>query len=75
MDEKIAKRRLLVLTAIRLDCLLFVFVGLAIIYTDLVRRGGWPQLGAGVCIVGAIAFLLIPRAIKRKWDREDRERQ
>lgn len=75
MDEKIAKRRLLMLTGIRLCCLLFVFLGLTIIYSDLIRRGGWPQLGAGLCIIGAFAFLLIPRATKRKWDREDQERR
>jgi hypothetical protein len=75
MDEEIAKRRLLTLTGIRLCCLLFVFLGLTVIYTDFVRRGGWPQLGAGFCVAGALAFLLIPRATKRSWDREDREGQ
>jgi hypothetical protein len=75
MDEKTAKLRLLTLTGIRLCCLLVVLLGLMIIYTDWIRRGGWPQLGAGLCIIGAFAFLLIPHATKRMWDREDQERQ
>jgi hypothetical protein len=75
MDEKTAKLRLLTLTGIRLCCLLFVLLGLMVIYTDWIRRGGWPQLGAGLCIIGAFAFLLIPRATKRMWDREDQQRQ
>jgi hypothetical protein len=68
MDETIAKRRLLIFTGVRLVCLAFFFFGVAIIYTDVVRPGGWPQLGAGFCIIGTLAALALPHALKRKWD-------
>jgi hypothetical protein len=70
-DDEIARRRLLIYTVLRLGGLAIFFVGIAIIYTDLVRRGGWPQLGAMVAILGVIDALLAPHLLKRSWDRQD----
>jgi hypothetical protein len=73
MDESdVWRKRLLTYSLVRAVGVLLFFVGLAIIYTNLVRPGGWPQVGAVVAIVGAIDALLAPRLIKQAWDRSDR---
>jgi membrane protein implicated in regulation of membrane protease activity len=53
--------------------LVIFFLGLAIVYTNVVRPGGWPQLGAIVAILGVVDSVLAPRLLKRAWDREDQE--
>jgi membrane protein implicated in regulation of membrane protease activity len=58
---------------VRFGGLAIFFVGLAIIYTSLLRPGGWPQLGAVVAILGVIDALLAPRLLRRSWERKDRE--
>ena len=67
-----ARNRLLAYTAVRLGGLLIFFLGVAIIYTDLLREGGWPQVGAIVAIMGAIDSVFAPRLLKRAWDERDR---
>ena len=42
-------------------------------YTNLVRFGGWPQVGAIIAIVGAVDALLAPHFLKRAWDRQDQD--
>jgi hypothetical protein len=71
MDDDVARQRLLVYTLVRLIGLAIFFLGIAIIYTDLVRPGGWPQLGAIIAIVGVIDSVLAPRLLKRAWDKTD----
>jgi len=73
MDESdVWRKRLLTYSLVRAVGVLIFFVGLAIIYTNLLRPGGWPQVGAVVAILGAIDALLAPRLIKHAWDRSDR---
>lgn len=71
MDDDVARRRLLVYSLIRFGGVAIFFFGLAIIYTGLVRPGGWPQVGAIVAIVGVLDALLAPHLLKRSWDREE----
>ena len=66
-----ARNRLLAYTAVRMGGLLMFGLGLAIFYTDLLREGGWPQVGAIVIVLGLIDALLAPRILKKHWDRED----
>jgi hypothetical protein len=73
MDEDVAKRRLLIYTLVRLGGLAIFFLGVAIIYTDLVRKGGWPQVGAIVAILGVIDSFFAPRLLKKAWDEKDRQ--
>jgi membrane protein implicated in regulation of membrane protease activity len=75
MDDDIWRKRLLIYSLVRFGGLAIFFLGIAIFYTNLVRPGGWPQLGAIVAILGALDALLAPRLLKRAWDREDREKQ
>jgi membrane protein implicated in regulation of membrane protease activity len=74
-DDELARNRLLLYSLARLGGLAIFFFGIAIIYTNLVRQGGWPQLGAIIAILGVIDALLAPRLLKRGWDRTDREKQ
>ena len=74
-DDTQARNRLLAYTLVRVGGLAIFFLGIAIFYTNLVRPGGWPQLGAIVAILGVIDSLLAPRLLKRAWDRQDRDRQ
>jgi membrane protein implicated in regulation of membrane protease activity len=71
IDEDLARRRLLIYSLVRLGGLVIFFLGLAVMYTSLVRPGGWPQLGAIVAILGVVDSVLAPRLLKRAWDRED----
>ena len=72
MDESVAKRRLLLYTLVRAGGLVIFFLGVAIMYTNLLRQGGWPQIGAIVAIMGAIDALFAPRLLKKAWDDQDR---
>ena len=72
-DEDVWRKRLAIYSLVRFGGLAIFFLGLAIVYTNLLRQGGWPQVGAVVAILGAIDALFAPRLLKREWDRQDRE--
>jgi hypothetical protein len=72
-DDSKWRKRLLAFTAVRMGGLLVFGLGLAIFYSDLLRDGGWPQVGALVMILGLIDALLAPRILKKHWDKEDRK--
>jgi hypothetical protein len=71
MDEDLARQRLLLYTLVRFGGVAIFFLGIAIIYSDLLRTGGWPQLGAIVAIIGAIDAFVAPRLLKKSWDAKD----
>jgi hypothetical protein len=71
VDEALWRRRLLAYSAVRLAGLAIFFLGIAIIYTDLLSEGGWPRIGAIVAIMGAIDALFAPRLLKKHWDQQD----
>ena len=73
MDEDVARQRLLLYSLVRFGGLLIFFLGIAIMYTNLVRPGGWPQVGAIVAILGVLDAMLAPRILKRSWDRQDEQ--
>ncbi len=74
-DETVWKKRLLAYSLVRLGGLAIFLLGIAIIYTDLVREGGWPQVGAIVAIMGVIDAFFAPRLLKRAWDEQDRRQR
>ena len=71
-DENVWKRRFLAYSAVRLGGLVIFFLGIAIAYGNVVRQGGWPQLGAIIAILGALDTVLAPRLLKKAWDERDR---
>ena len=74
-DDRQARNRLIAYSAVRAGGLAIFFLGIAIIYTDLVRPGGWPQVGAIVAIMGVSDALFAPRLLKRAWDEQDRNEE
>jgi membrane protein implicated in regulation of membrane protease activity len=73
MDEDpIWRKRLLLYTLVRAGGLIIFFFGIAIIYTNLLRSSGWPQVGAIVAILGALVALGAPRLLRRAWQKQDR---
>lgn len=72
MDEKTARNRLLIYSLVRFGGLAIFLFGIAIMYTSVVRPGGWPQIGAIVAIMGVIDAMFAPRLLKRAWDERDR---
>jgi membrane protein implicated in regulation of membrane protease activity len=72
MDDDTARRRLLIYTLVRFGGLAIFFIGIATMYTKLLRPGGWPQAGAIVAIAGVVVSLLAPRLIKKRWDERER---
>ena len=71
-DEGVYRNRLLAYTGARAFGLAIMLLGIAITYSDLLREGGWPQLGAIVAIMGVIDALFAPRLLKKMWDEKDR---
>ncbi|HVH37228.1 MAG TPA: hypothetical protein VM757_01415 [Sphingomicrobium sp.] len=75
VDEQVWKRRFLIFALVRLFGLAMVLLGAAIAYTDLLREGGWPVVGAIIAIMGLIDAVFSPRLLRKAWDEEDRRRQ
>ena len=72
-DEDAWRRRFYLYSAVRLGGLGIFFLGIAIAYSNLIRDGGWPQLGAIVAIMGVIDAVFAPRLLKKAWDEQDRQ--
>lgn len=70
-EPRVWRRRFLIFMAARMLGLLTFLAGLAIMFTDVLRQGGWPQVGAILIILGVIDAVLAPRMLKKQWDRED----
>ena len=70
-EEAVWRRRFLIFMAARLFGLLTFLAGLAITFSDVLREGGWPQVGAILIILGTVDAVLAPKLLKKQWDRED----
>ena len=66
-DEQLWKRRFHVFAIVRLVGVACFLLGIAIAYSDLVRPGGWPAVGAVVAICGVIDAVLAPRLLMKMW--------
>jgi hypothetical protein len=72
-DEDKWRQRFNLFMGIRLFGLLVFFAGLAIVFTNLLRPGGWPVVGSIVMILGLLDSVVAPRLLKMKWEAEDRQ--
>ena len=68
-DEELWRRRFLQMSLVRLVGLAVFLFGVAVVFTDVLRPGGLPQLGAFLVIAGALTSVLAPRILKRLWTR------
>ena len=73
-DELLWKRRFLMFMGARLFGLAMFMLGIAIAFSDLLRDGGMPVVGAIVAILGALDAVFAPRMLKKVWEQEDARR-
>lgn len=69
-DEEIAKKRFHIFLVIRLFGVALFILGTAIAFSDLLKPGGWPLLGAVLAITGAIDAVFASRVVKRASERK-----
>jgi hypothetical protein len=70
-DEATWKRRFYLFMGARLLGLATFFAGVAIMFTDLIREGGWPVVGAIVMLMGLADSVVAPMLLKKHWKQED----
>ena len=70
--DDIWRKRFQLFLLVRLIGVATFLLGVAIAYSDLVREGGWPEVGALVAIAGAIDAVFAPRMLKKLWQQQDR---
>ncbi len=71
VDESVWKKRFGLFMTARLIGLATFLAGVAIIYSDLLRPGGWPALGSILVIFGIIDAVFAPKLMKKHWQRLD----
>lgn len=72
-DEDIWRRRFQAFVLVRLFGLATFIAGVAVMYTDLLRPGGWPAVGAILAIMGALDAVFAPKVLRKTWEQQDRE--
>ena len=72
-DEDIWRRRFQAFVLVRLFGLAIFIAGVAVMYTDLLRPGGWPAVGAILAIMGALDAVFAPKMLRKTWEQQDRE--
>lgn len=73
-DQDIWKRRFYTFMGVRLFGLATFILGIVVMYTDLLRQGGWPAVGAILVVIGTIDAVFAPKLLKKLWEQQDRER-
>jgi hypothetical protein len=69
-DEALWRKRFHLFALLRLSGLAIVFLGMAIMLTDLIRPGGWPLIGSLLIAIGVVEAVVAPRILKQSWDRK-----
>jgi hypothetical protein len=72
-DDDVWRRRFQAFVLVRTFGLATFFLGVAIIYTDLLREEGWPTVGAILAIIGAIDAVFAPMLLRKLWEDQDRQ--
>ena len=61
------KARFLMFAATRIGGLAIMGLGVAVAFSDLVRDGGFRQLGGLLIAIGTIELVVVPLLLKRMW--------
>ena len=69
LSEDEAKRRFALFAIVRLGAVAMMLFGIAVALTSLIRTGGWPLLGAVIAVIAVANALMIPRVMRRQWDK------
>jgi membrane-bound ClpP family serine protease len=72
-DDDKWRRRFNLFMGARLFGLATFLLGVAILFTDLVRPGGWPVVGSIVVVLGLVDAVVAPMLLKKRWQAEDRD--
>ena len=67
------KRRFHLFMAARLFGLAVFLFGMGIMFTNILRPGGWPLVGAILIILGLLDAVLAPNLLKKQWKKEDEQ--
>ena len=74
-DEDLWRRRFQISMLVRLFGLAVFLTGIFVIYTYLLREGGWPVVGAILAIMGAVDAVFAPKMLRKLWEQQDREQR
>ena len=69
-DEALEKRRFLLFGLARLSGAALMVLGMVVAFSDLVRDGGFRQLGGLLIALGTIEMVVVPLLLKRSWERK-----
>ncbi len=69
-DHDPYKSRFLLFAAARLGGLAIMGLGFAVAFSDLVRDGGFRQLGGLLIAIGTIEMVVVPLLLKRSWEKK-----
>lgn len=69
-EDESAKKRFHAFLVIRLFGVALFILGTAIAFSDLLRPGGWPLLGAVLAITGVVDAVFASRIVKRASERK-----
>jgi hypothetical protein len=69
-EDESAKKRFHAFLVIRLFGVALFILGTAIAFSDLLRPGGWPLLGAVLAITGVVDAVYASRIVKRASERK-----
>jgi membrane-bound ClpP family serine protease len=71
-DDALWRKRFGIFALLRVSGLLLFFIGMAIVFSDLVRPGGALGLGMVVIGCGLVEALLGPVMLRQHWEKTDR---
>ena len=66
-DDALAKKRFLLFSLARLSGAVLIVLGMVVAFSDLVRDGGFRQLGGLLIALGTIEMVVVPLLLKRAW--------
>ncbi|WP_300972878.1 hypothetical protein [Sphingomonas sp. LHG3406-1] len=71
-QDALWKKRFGIFALLRISGLLMFLLGMGIIFGDLVRPGGFLELGMVVVGIGLVDALLGPVLLRQHWEKADR---